>query len=182
VALPKNISRRLLSGVLLGVVIYLGIVLWADASKVGSALRHMPLWVLPVACALSLLNYMIRFWKWQRYLQLLNIDIERRASWLVYLSGFALSVTPGKLGEVFKSFLLKRIAGTPIHTSAPIVIAERFTDLLAYLILIALGGRLARGERRGRDERSRDSTIRARCEARAGTSRRGLVHLQTIHL
>jgi uncharacterized protein (TIRG00374 family) len=100
----------------------------------------MPLWVLPVACALSLLNYMIRFWKWQRYLQLLNIDIERRASWLVYLSGFALSVTPGKLGEVFKSFLLKRIAGTPIHTSAPIVIAERFTDLLAYLILIALGG------------------------------------------
>jgi uncharacterized protein (TIRG00374 family) len=58
----------------------------------------------------------------------------------VYLSGFALSVTPGKLGEVFKSWLIKRLVGTPIHTSAPIVIAERFTDLLAYLILIALGG------------------------------------------
>jgi len=140
VALPKNFSRRLFSGVLLGVVVYLGIVLWADAGKVGHALANLPLWVVPAACGLSLANYIIRFWKWQRYLDLLGIDIERRASWLVYLSGFALSVTPGKLGEVFKSWLLKRLAGTPISTSAPIVIAERFTDLLAYLILIALGG------------------------------------------
>ncbi len=139
-AYPKNFSRRLLGGVLLGVLVYLGIVLWADAGKVAQAVRRIPLWVLPAACALSLGNYAIRFWKWQRYLDLLEIKVERRASWLVYLSGFALSVTPGKLGEVFKSWLLKRLAGTPIHISAPIVIAERFTDLLAYLILIALGG------------------------------------------
>ncbi len=139
-AYPKNFSRRLFGGVLLGVLVYLGIVLWADAGKVAAAVRRLPLWVLPAACGLSLGNYAIRFWKWQRYLDLLDIKIERRASWLVYLSGFALSVTPGKLGEVFKSWLLKRLAGTPIHISAPIVIAERFTDLLAYLILIALGG------------------------------------------
>jgi uncharacterized protein (TIRG00374 family) len=140
VALPKNFSRRLFGGVLLGVVVYLGIVLWNGAGKIVQALGSLPLWVLPAACGLSLCNYAIRFWKWQRYLDLLGIKIERRASWLVYLSGFSLSVTPGKLGEVFKSWLLKRLAGTPISTSAPIVIAERFTDLLAYLILIALGG------------------------------------------
>ena len=139
-ALPKNFSRRLFGGVLLGVLVYFGIVMWNGAGKILQALSNLPLWVLPAACALSLCNYVIRFWKWQRYLDLLGIKVERRASWLVYLSGFALSVTPGKLGEVFKSWLLKRLAGTPISTSAPIVIAERFTDLLAYLILIALGG------------------------------------------
>lgn len=139
-ALPKSFSRRLLGGILFGVVVYLGIVLWADAGEVASAVRRLPLWVLPAACVLSLANYAIRFWKWQRYLNLLQIPIHGRASWLIYLSGFALSVTPGKLGEVFKSWLIKGLAGTPIHTSAPIVIAERFTDLLAYLILIALGG------------------------------------------
>ncbi len=139
-ALPKKFSRRLLGGVLLGVLISLGIVVWAEAGQMARALRSLPLWVLPAVCALSLCNYAIRFWKWQRYLDLLGIKVERRASWLVYLSGFALSVTPGKLGEVFKSWLLKRLTGAPISTSAPIVIAERFTDLLAYLILIALGG------------------------------------------
>ena len=139
-ALPKKFTRRLFGGVLFGVVVYFGIVIWADAGKLARALRQLPLWVVPAACALSLVNYAIRFWKWQRYLDLLSIRVERRASWLVYLSGFALSVTPGKLGEVFKSWLLKRLTGTAISTSAPIVIAERFTDLLAYLILIALGG------------------------------------------
>jgi uncharacterized protein (TIRG00374 family) len=51
-----------------------------------------------------------------------------------------MSVTPGKMGEVFKSWLLRKVSGTRIHKSAPIVVAERFTDLLGYLILIAVGG------------------------------------------
>ena len=51
-----------------------------------------------------------------------------------------MSITPGKMGEVFKSWLLKKRTGTPIHASAPIVVAERFTDLLGYLILVAIGG------------------------------------------
>lgn len=138
--LPQNFGRRLIGGVILGVLVYLAIVLWADAGKVAAALKQLPLWVLPAACGLSLCNYAIRFWKWQRYLELLSIRVDRRASWLIYLSGFALSVTPGKLGEVFKSWLLKSLTGVSISTSAPIVVAERFTDLLAYLILIALGG------------------------------------------
>jgi uncharacterized protein (TIRG00374 family) len=48
-------------------------------------------------------------------------------------------VTPGKIGEVLKSYLLKRINGTPISASAPIVVVERLTDGLAMLLLMALG-------------------------------------------
>ena len=44
------------------------------------------------------------------------------------------------MGEVFKSFLLKQVTGTAVHRTAPIVVAERFTDLLGYLILVAIGG------------------------------------------
>jgi uncharacterized protein (TIRG00374 family) len=50
-----------------------------------------------------------------------------------------MAVTPGKIGEVFKSYLLKRINGTPISSSAPIVVVERLTDGLAMLLLMALG-------------------------------------------
>jgi uncharacterized protein (TIRG00374 family) len=100
----------------------------------------LPLWVLPAACALSFLNYCVRFTKWQRYCKLLGIELERRTSFLIYLSGLALSVTPGKMGEVFKSWLVRKVTGVRIHQSAPIVLAERFTDLLGYLILVAIGG------------------------------------------
>jgi uncharacterized protein (TIRG00374 family) len=132
--------RRLLFGILFGVLVYLGMALWVDLRGIGSSLREMPLWVLPAAAGLSFLNYVIRFAKWQRYLALLEIRLDTRTSFLIYLSGMALSVTPGKMGEVFKSWLIRKINGTRIHRSAPIVVAERFTDLLGYLVLVAVGG------------------------------------------
>jgi glycosyltransferase 2 family protein len=139
-AAPQKLGPRLLLGVLLGVAVYAGIAIWTDAAKIAEVFRALPLWVLPAACALSLLNYVIRFWKWRRYCELLEIRLETGTSFLIYLSGLTLSVTPGKMGEVFKSWLVRKVTGTPIHQSAPIVVAERFTDLLGYLILVAIGG------------------------------------------
>jgi uncharacterized protein (TIRG00374 family) len=133
-------GRRLFAGVLFGVLVYAGMALWADAPGLLRTLRGLPLWVVPAACGLSLANYAVRFIKWQRYLALLEIDLDRRTSALIYLSGLSMSVTPGKMGEVFKSWLIRKVTGTPIHTSAPIVVAERYTDLLGYLILVAIGG------------------------------------------
>jgi uncharacterized protein (TIRG00374 family) len=48
-------------------------------------------------------------------------------------------VTPGKLGEVFKSFLLKEIHDVPLARSAPVVFAERYADLGGLVILASAG-------------------------------------------
>src|SRR5262249_51659982 len=58
---------------------------------------------------------------------------------LIFTSGMVMAVTPGKVGEVLKSYLLKRVNGTPITASAPIVLAERVTDGLAMLLLMGFG-------------------------------------------
>lgn len=138
--LPKNLSRRLRAVLVLGILLYLGIALYANVDEIERALRSMPLWVVPAALALAFFNYCVRFLKWQRYLKLLDVQIAVGPSFLIYLSGMSMSVTPGKMGEVFKSFLLKQVTGTAVHRTAPIVVAERFTDLLGYLILVAIGG------------------------------------------
>lgn len=133
-------GRRLLTGVLFGVVVYVGIVLWADFDSLRRAISGISVWPVLAALGLSLANYLIRFLKWERYRRLLGIDIEVKTSFLIYLSGFSMGVTPGKMGEVLKSWMIRRVCGVRIHQSAPIVVAERITDLLGYLILIALGG------------------------------------------
>jgi uncharacterized protein (TIRG00374 family) len=51
-----------------------------------------------------------------------------------------MTVTPGKMGELLKSYLLKESLGVPLVRSGPIVLAERFTDLLAVYLLTLLGG------------------------------------------
>lgn len=136
----SSMGRRILFGVLFGVIVYAGILTWLDAGSVLRALRAVPLWVVAAAMGLSFLNYLIRFLKWERYRKLLDIELDRPTSFLIYLSGLCMSITPGKMGEVFKSWLIRKVKGVRIHRSAPIVVAERFTDLLGYLILVAIGG------------------------------------------
>ncbi|MDG1499132.1 MAG: lysylphosphatidylglycerol synthase transmembrane domain-containing protein [Planctomycetota bacterium] len=135
-----SMVRRMIVGVLFGVLVYAGIVLWLDAGAIWEALENFAWWILPAACGLSFANYALRFLKWERYRKLLNIELELKTSFVIYLSGLSMGVTPGKMGEVFKSWLIKRVNGTPIHKSAPIVVAERITDLFGFLILVGAGG------------------------------------------
>jgi len=139
---PKSVSfgRRVLLGVLFGVVLYAAIVLWRGVDSLVETLKDFNPWWIPVALALSFGNYALRFLKWEHYRRLLGIDVPVGTSWLIYLAGFSMGVTPGKMGEVLKSWLLRRVAGTPIHASAPIVIAERATDLFGFLLLVAVAG------------------------------------------
>jgi uncharacterized protein (TIRG00374 family) len=58
---------------------------------------------------------------------------------LVFFSGLGMVITPGKVGEWVKSYLLREVHGTPVARSAPILIAERLTDSIALLIIGAAG-------------------------------------------
>jgi uncharacterized membrane protein YbhN (UPF0104 family) len=78
--------------------------------------------------------------KWDYYLGRLGVrDIPKLDSLLVFLSGFVLTVTPGKVGEVFKSAVLAQTHGVPAARTAPIVVAERLTDVIGVVLLIVLG-------------------------------------------
>lgn len=137
---PGRLGRSLALGAVLGLVVLAALAAWADVRGVGAALLRFPLHVAGFACALSFANYGLRFLRWQRYLRRLGIEIPAGTSYLISLAGLAFTVSPGKLGEAYKSWLVKRVHGAPVHVTAPIVLAERFTDLLAFLVLIALGG------------------------------------------
>jgi uncharacterized protein (TIRG00374 family) len=102
-----------------------------------------------LACGLAAVNYAIRFLRWHYYLRKVGVTTVRPADSLtVFLAGFALTVTPGKLGEAVKAVLLRASHRIPMARTAPIVIAERVTDLVALLLLALIGG-----VRRGVDPR-----------------------------
>ncbi|HEX5506091.1 MAG TPA: lysylphosphatidylglycerol synthase transmembrane domain-containing protein [Thermomicrobiales bacterium] len=111
-----------------------------DVRQLGATLRVFRWGLAPAILGLTLYNYALRFVKWQYYLRLLGVrDLRAADSALVFFGNFTMVLTPGKVGELFKSYLLRRVAGTPIAASAPIIIAERMTDGLAMVALAALG-------------------------------------------
>ncbi len=137
---PSALGKKLVTGVLIGVVVYGAIVVISGTHKIAAELRHFAFGTFAIACALSLTNYGIRFLKWEYYLKVLGIrGVPKGESLLTFLSGFVLTITPGKVGEVFKSLVLSETRGIPMVRTAPIVVAERLTDLLGIIVLITVG-------------------------------------------
>ncbi|MCB9729518.1 MAG: flippase-like domain-containing protein [Deltaproteobacteria bacterium] len=135
----SGLGRRVLVGLLAGLAVIIALMVWSDARKLADALSTFELPLLAPVLALSLTGYAFRALKWQAYLARLDIRVERTRSILCFLSGMVMSITPGKVGEVLKSFLLRESDGVPIARTAPIVIAERTTDLIALLIMATWG-------------------------------------------
>lgn len=132
-------KKKILLSASFGAIVFLGFSIYADFDKLISAFGKFNWWWFPVILLLSFSNYFFRFLKWQYYTRLLDIKIRAGRSFLIFLSSFVMSVTPGKMGEVLKSFLLKEETGTPVSKSAPIIFAERLTDFLSIVFLCILG-------------------------------------------
>ena len=138
-SVAEGLTRKVVIATVAGGLVFAALAMYSDAGKLLATAATFSGEAFAVGLLLASLNYGLRILRWQYYLGHLGIRIPLGESSLVFLSGFVMSVTPGKLGEVFKSLLLYEARGTPIARTAPIVIAERLTDLVALVLLTALG-------------------------------------------
>lgn len=136
----EKIGKQVLVSIIAGVIIYFFLTIYGDINPVIESFRKFNWYFIPILLLLSLINYSIRFIKWDYYLKLLGIKTEKKFSALVFLSGLVMSVTPMKAGELLKSFLLKQRLNVPVSKTAPIIFAERVTDFISLLIIAAAGG------------------------------------------
>lgn len=128
----------------LGVGVFGVLSVYQDLDAIGSRLRDFNPGLVALALMLAVGNYLIRFVRWQEYLRLTDHTLPKRTSGLIFVSGFSMSVTPGKVGEIFKAAMLRELTGSTMARTIPIVIAERATDLFS-LVLLGLVGVLIYG-------------------------------------
>ncbi|MEX1157629.1 MAG: lysylphosphatidylglycerol synthase transmembrane domain-containing protein, partial [Thermomicrobiales bacterium] len=136
----EQLRRRMLIGVLIGVVVVASVVIFSDAGALSRALRDFDWRLLPLVLTLTILNYVMRFIKWQYYLRLLGVTtLSGHDSLMIFLAGFTMVMTPGKVGELLKSYLVRQRAGVPMTRTAPVIFAERLSDGFALLVLSGVG-------------------------------------------
>ena len=134
-----TILRRLIWAAVLGALVLAGFGLYADVGQLVDNLRRFEWLYLPAAVGLVLVSYAIRLWRWNLYLRIAEVKVASGESALIFFSGFVMSVTPGKFGEVLKSLLLRESTQIAIARTAPIVIAERLTDFISLVVLSSIG-------------------------------------------
>lgn len=125
--------------VVLGLVVTLVLSIYADLNAVINAFQQFELWLLPLVLGLTLSNQCLRFLKWEYLLREIEIDLPLSTSFSIFGSGLIMVMTPGKLGEAWKSWLIRDEKGTRISTTMPVIVAERITDLLGVASISLLG-------------------------------------------
>jgi glycosyltransferase 2 family protein len=122
-----------------GALLVLAALLWfGDVGSVLDALSGLSLLRLAAALGLVTVAYALRFGKWHLLVRRLGLPVGPRRSLQVFLSGLMMSVTPAKVGELWKSVLLAQ-DGIPVGRSLPAVAVERLVDFAAIALLAALG-------------------------------------------
>ena len=118
----------------------IGLGLYADFGSLGDELASFRWELFPLALLLTTLNYALRFWRWERYLARVEIDVPLARSLSIFVAGLTMTITPAKLGELLKCGLLRRSFGVPVRRSAPVVLAERVTDATGVVLLAVVAG------------------------------------------
>ena len=134
-------GRNWLILLLLTVAAFAGLLVYGDLREVSGLLVDSPTLYFGFAAALGLamINYALRYLRWLMYLRALGIRVPLTVSLSVFTAGLALSITPGKAGELLKSVWLSRSAGVPVSASAPAVVMERLTDVVSVGLLGLVG-------------------------------------------
>jgi uncharacterized protein (TIRG00374 family) len=134
-----NLNKKVIWAILLGFGVIVLITFMADFKNTVKALSEFKLIYLPLILGLTFINYLLRFVKWQFFLKQIEIEVPLKESFAIFLSGLAMTITPGKAGELLKSLMLKEIKNVAVSRSAPIIFAERLSDGFGLLILSLSG-------------------------------------------
>ncbi len=136
----SQLRRRFLFGMLLGIAVVSVIIFLSDREALADAAASFDTRLIPLILGLTIGNYLLRFIKWQYYLNRVGVDdLPTGTSGLIFTSGFSMAMTPGKVGEFLKSLLVRAKTGTPMTRTLPVVFAERITDGLSMVILSTVG-------------------------------------------
>jgi glycosyltransferase 2 family protein len=135
----SDLKHKLILSLIFGLLVIAALAFLADVPQTLAALEHFQWAYLPLALGLTCVNYVLRFVKWHWYTGLIGAHVPLERSFSIFASAMSMVMTPAKVGEFLKAYMLRVTDGVPLARSAPIIFAERLTDGLAMLILSVAG-------------------------------------------
>lgn len=129
----------MITGVFIGVFVFLLFFLVGDFRSIVNTLSKINFVSIIITLIISALGYCVRYWKWSYLLKKVGVKISTRDSFNIYWIGRAMSITPGKIGELLKVHCLKKHNKTELAQSSPVILSEWITDLFGIMFLIGVG-------------------------------------------
>ena len=98
-----------------------------------------PIWVIPAFMAFASVGFVVRVGRWLLLARTADLKVPDIGLAMVYLGGFLMNLTPGRVGELWRSWILWRGWRLKYRRSLPLLICDRLLDLYALLLFAAMG-------------------------------------------
>ena len=134
-----KIINKLIIIVIAVVGLYATFLIASDINTISDKLSSFKIEFLPIIISLVTSGWFVMFTRWHLLLINSKIFIPKKSSFIIYLSGIALSIIPGRIGELIKSQLLKTKYGVPRSKTVPIIILEQLYTLIGLVIISFFG-------------------------------------------
>ena len=134
-----KLDNRLILVLVAAVGIYAIFLFTSDFNIISEKISNFKINYLPLILFLVTASWCPVFIKWHFLLKNCEIDIPLTRSITVFLSGLAFDITPGKLGALMKSQILKTSFNIPRTKTAPIVLVEKVYDLIGAILASIIG-------------------------------------------
>lgn len=134
-----KILKKIILIIISVIAIYAGILIAIDLNSISEKISILKIEFIPIILALVTIGWGVMFLRWNLLLRNEKIFIPLKDSFLIYISGFALTIIPGKVGEFIKSYLLKTKFGIPETKTIPIVILEQLYTVIGIIAVSFFG-------------------------------------------
>ena len=134
-----KLDNRLILVLVAVVVIYAIFLFISDFSIISEKISNFKTNYLPLILLLVSVSWIPMIVKWHFLLKNCEIDVPLRKSIAVYFAGIAFEITPGQIGSLIKSQLLKTSSNIPRTKTVPIIVAEKVYDLIGAILASIIG-------------------------------------------
>ncbi len=134
-----KLDNRFLIVIVIVVILYASFLIVSDVTNIVTKLAKFRIEFIPIIISLVTATWFILFARWHLLLKNSNIYVPKKDNFIIYLSGVALTIIPGKVGELIKSQLLKKKFEISRATTAPIVLAEQLYTVIGIVVVSLFG-------------------------------------------
>ncbi len=134
-----KVFKKIISIIIIAIVVYAIFLLLSDVEKITDKIINFKSEFILIIIPLVISSWIIIYVRWNILLKTINVKIPHTINFQIFLVGGALGITPGKIGELFKSQILKDKFDIPRTKTAPLFIIEKFLDLIGALVVTLFG-------------------------------------------
>ena len=134
----NSVGKKSLFLIVSIIFFYIILTLVSDINRLSYNFLNVKIELTVFILSLVLLSLIIRSYRQQIFLKNIDVKIPFKDNVKIYFAGLSLVSTPGGIGMLIKSEILKKKFGITRSKTLPIVFIERYHDLLSILTLLII--------------------------------------------